>query len=459
MATVVQQIAGGTGAPFRSQATEIALAGGVEEEYLFEGVAAQFRLAAARPEYQPDGRWRAEFMDKGPFRSRLVVARPRRQEAFNGTVIVYWNNVSMGVDLSIEAQLASQLIEDGFAVVGVTTQRAGVEGHPPDSSAARAPDRRPAGLKGHDPDRYGSLRHPGDGFSYDIYTQAAQLVGPWRLTAVDPMGGLKVGHLVAMGASQSASRLATYINAVQPRSAAFDAFLLNVYAGCPCALNPSTAPASLPEAAVNTFHLLPTSTYLLREDVGQPVIVLNSECELEVFDRRYQPDTYHLRFWEVPGSAHFGYMSEAAMSQMFKSAMRDACRVSFAPANRAAVHGLHHWLEGGGTPPHQPRLQKGGDTSRLPRDEHGNAIGGIRWPDLEAPLATHVGVGPSGGLERMMGRTIPFPVDKIRALYGTRERWMARYREAMDNLVETRVVLPDDGARLLDAASTRDIGI
>jgi hypothetical protein len=262
-----------------------------------------------------------------------------------------------------------------------------------------------------------------------------------------------------MGASQSASRLATHINAVQVLSNTFDAFLLNVYAGCPCALDPSTAPTSLPEAEVNTFHLLPTSTYLLRDDVAQPVIVLNSECEIEVFDRRYQPDTHHLRFWEVPGSAHFGYMDGDAMSQMFKSAMRHACRVSFAPANRAARHSLHRWLEGGGPPPHQPRLEKQDDPLTLLRDVHGNAVGGIRWPDLEAPLGTHVGMGSGGGLERLMGRTVPFSFDKIRALYGTRDRWLTKYREATHHLVESRVVLPDDAARLLAAATTLDIGI
>jgi hypothetical protein len=460
MATVVRRVTGGRGAPFRSQAKEIANAGGVEEEFLFEGAATQFRLAGAASEYPADGRWRAEPMDEQPFRSRIVVARPRRQEAFNGTAILYWNNVSMGVDLSIETRLAAQLIGDGFALVGVTTQLAGVEGHPAESIAARATERRRlAGLKGYDPDRYGTLHHPGDEFCYDIFTQAAELVGPRRPTTVDPMGGLEVERLVAMGASQSSSRLATYVNAVQPASATFDAFLLTVYAGCPCALDPSTAPVSLPEATINTFHLLPTSTYLLREDVGQPVIVLNSECELEVYDRRYQHDTFYLRFWEVAGSAHFGYMSDQAMRQMFKSAMDGTCRVSFAPANRAALHGLQHWMEGGESPPHQPRLEKYGDPPILPRDDHGNARGGIRWPDVEAPLATHVGIGPARGLEVLMGRTIPFALDEIRALYGTRERWLDRVREALDNLVETGVVLPDDAASLLVAASTQDIGI
>ncbi len=457
MATFVQRVTGGEGEPFRSQGTEIASAGGVEEEFFFEGEATQFRLAGGTSDYPEDGRWTAEPMDRQPFRSRIVVARPRRPEAFNGTVIIYWNNVSMGVDLSIETGLAAQLIGDGFAVVGVTTQLAGIEGNP-----ARATGRnRLTGLRGYDPDRYGTLRHPGDGFCYDIFTQGAEVVGPRRHADVDPMGGLVVERLLAMGASQSSSRLATYVNAVQPESGTFDAFLLTVYAGCPCALDPTTAPASLrlPEPTVNSFDLLPTSTYLLREDVGQPVIVLNSECELEVYDRLYQPDTLYLRFWEVPGSAHFGYMSDQAMRRMFKSIVDGTCQVSFAPANRAALHGLQTWMQGGESPQHQPRLEKQGDPPVLPRDDHGNAKGGIRWPDVEAPLATHMGLGSAGGLEALMGRTIPFPPHEIRAIYGTRDRWLERVKDALNNLVETGVVLPDDAATLLMTASTRDIGI
>ena len=31
-----------------------------------------------------------------------------------------------------------------------------------------------AGLKGIDPERYGSLQHPGDAFAFDIFTQVAR---------------------------------------------------------------------------------------------------------------------------------------------------------------------------------------------------------------------------------------------------------------------------------------------
>ena len=65
------------------------------------------------------------------------------------------------------------------------------------------------GLVNIDPARYGSLEHPGDAFSYDIYTQ----VGPGppgrrrrrrRSAGSDPSGSLAIGE------SQSAFALTTY---------------------------------------------------------------------------------------------------------------------------------------------------------------------------------------------------------------------------------------------------------
>ena len=89
----------------------------------------------------------------------------------------------------------------GYAWVGVSAQSVGVNGFPGPQAA---------GLKQWDPERYGSLDHPGDTYSYDIFSPAGRVVGPDRAkSANDPMGGLVVKRLVAAGASQSAGRLRT----------------------------------------------------------------------------------------------------------------------------------------------------------------------------------------------------------------------------------------------------------
>ena len=347
VASVIEAITGeGTGAPFGSAHDQIEQAGGVEEEFLVEGAATMFGLASASTTYSSDGRWSPEPLATAPFRSRFVVSRPADPAAFNGTVLVNWNNVSRGQDLPSGS---AGSIADGFAVVGVTTQRVGVFG------ANGLP-----GLKEHDPGRYGTLEHPGDGFSYDIFTQVASHLGPDRPRDIDPLGGFEVRHLVATGGSQSANRLATYVNAIQPITSSFDAFLLTVYAGCPCALDPATAPSELPQVPTNSVGLLEWRTYRLRDDLDVPILVLNSEFETEQYHPNNQPDTDTLRFWEVAGTAHAG-MAPAEMMDMIAASLDKFCRVSFEPASRAAAFAIHRWLDDGTPPPHQPRLEKQGD--------------------------------------------------------------------------------------------------
>jgi hypothetical protein len=461
MAEITGRLRGGTGVPFNSIADAIAEVG-VEDELVFEGTATQFQLVGGSSEYPVDGRWAVEPQTEAPFRSRLHVVRPRDPAGFNGTVMVVWNNVSAGQDnfLTTGPQ-AVQLLRDGYAIVGVSAQKVGIEGHPDllRSEADGAAVARPPALHQHDPERYGSLHHPGDGFSYDVFTQAARLLAPDRAGAIDPLGGLAVRHLVAMGGSQSATRLATYFNAIQPRTHAFDGFLLTVYAGCPNALDPATAPKELPQLPVENFvQLLEWRTYRLRDDLDVPTIVLNSEFEAEQCHPNHQADTDTVRWWEIAGTAHGGLMPASSMTEM-AALMGDMNSVSFAPAFRASLHALQGWLDGGDPPPHQPRLWKQGEPPALPRDEHGNALGGIRWPDVEAPLATNVGETAPDGPANLMGHTTPFPPEKVRALYGDRQTWFAAYAAATARLVEAGVVLPDDAAEMLEEAGARGISI
>ena len=264
-----------------------------------------------------------------------------------------------------------------------------------------------------------------------------------------------------MGGSQSACRQATYLNAIQPIASAFDGFLLLVYAGTPTALDPSTAEARLAEIGENTVDLLGWRTYHLRDDGQLPIIIVNSEFEAEQCYPNTQPDTEFLRWWEFAGTGHVGLTSPEdleVMAQLMPPEMQ-WCQVSFAPASRAALHALHHWLSGGAPPAHQPRLTRDGEPPELPRDEHGNATGGIRLPDLEAPLGTHVGQSPRGGFVQLMGTSTPFAPEKVRALDLDQAAWFGRYRVATERLVETGVFLADDAEQVIARASTLELPV
>jgi len=86
-----------------------------------------------------------------------------------------------------------ELIRQGYAYVAVSAQFVGV--NQLKSSGPPAPG---------DPVRYASLVHPGDSYSYDIFSQAGQAI---RDNAQLVLGGLHPNRLIAMGESQSAARL------------------------------------------------------------------------------------------------------------------------------------------------------------------------------------------------------------------------------------------------------------
>ncbi len=443
MARIVAQV---DGTPMNSVADGVAKVGGAEKEYFFEGTATRYRLAEGVTEYPTDGRWNAEPTDEQPFRTRMLVLRPDDPTRFNGTVIVEWNNVSAGENFFL-SRSAPELLKDGFAVVGVSAQLLGVEG---------VPDTPIPSLKSDNPQRYGSMSHPSDDYSYDMFAQAGGLLGPNRPHDIDPLEGLEVRHLIAVGVSQSSARLAGYVNGVHAVTSVYDAFLLVVYPNSPCALNSASAPAELPQTfGPNGFHLLEWYRHVLRDDLEVPIIVLNSESEASECHPNSQPDTDLLRWWEIAGTSH---TSVGTFEELEAMGFAVGTRVSFAPALRGAFHALQRWLVSGRAPQHQPRLLKEGTPPRFRRDEHGNAIDGIQWPDLAAPLATHAAERIEGdGSSLLRGSSIPFPAEKVNELYPDHAAWFAKYQVAVEQLVQAGVILPDDGASLLAKAEGRPL--
>jgi hypothetical protein len=397
--------------------------GASEDEWIVEGVATRYSLVG--DDYRVDGRWRATPAGSAPYRTRVLALRPS-PDACNGTAVVVWNNVSVGIDGIYAGPELSRMVDDGFAVLGVSAQHVGVEG--------------PSGLVNADPDRYASLRHPGDDHSYDIFTQVAALAATSHPSLLD---GLEVQRVVAAGASQSACRLATLHNALHP-SGVVDAYVLVVYAGNGTLVDSTVPGTGFAEVPDNPVAILPFRTHRLRDDLRVPVFVVNSETEACLFTTNQQPDSDHLRVWESAGTSHVG-SSRTELPDMGNGA---PCRGSFAPALPAAYHHLRRWLEDGTPPPGIERIEREAD-GRAARDEHGNARGGIRWPHVVVPLGTHRGEAPPGPID-LMGASIPFDAERIRALHHDRADYDARFDAAVDALVERGVVLPEDRSMVDD---------
>jgi hypothetical protein len=188
-----------------------------QAEFFISGTAASY---TKNGQLKDDGKWTVTPSTEAAYKTRILVYRPIDPSRFNGTVIVEWLNVSGGLDAAADWLGAhTELIRDGFAWVGVSAQALGVEGG---VSLLGLPV---MALKTTDPARYGSLFHPGDSFSYDIYSQAAQAVR--RPSGANPLDDLKVARVIATGDSQSAFRMVTYIDAIHPRDDIYDGFLVH----------------------------------------------------------------------------------------------------------------------------------------------------------------------------------------------------------------------------------------
>ena len=197
--TVSGPITGGNGIQAIGVGYDFASIGYAFDEFFFAGDAAGY-LPAGKLHH--DGKWRVKETSRAPFKTRMVVIRPKDPKDFNGTVFVEWFNVTGGVDAGptlINAH--NQILRSGAAWVGVTTQAVGVTGaaNTVQSTTVNIPK---GGLVHSDPARYGTLTHPGDLYSYDIFTQAGKAIRG-EGNGVHPLQGFDVKRLIAAGESQS----------------------------------------------------------------------------------------------------------------------------------------------------------------------------------------------------------------------------------------------------------------
>lgn len=446
---VIGPISGGRkGWPFGASLLNVAEYGYSENEYLLEGTATRYKLISGT-ELTRDGRWAVEPAGEGQFRTRMLVYTPDDPAHFNGTVIVTWNNVSAGHDIFDAESL--ELLEGGFALVCLTTQKLGVEGLPGETQ----------GLASWDPERYATLSISSDDYSYDILTQCAVAVGKDRATTpVDPMGGLAVRRIVAYGISQSAGRLATYVNAIQPLSGAFDGFILAECFGIGSPL----------EAGDAVFHIyLPQTgsprerfraTNLLRDDLAVPIFVVNSELEAIACFGVRQPDTDTFRCWEAAGTSHLSaQLMKAWQVKLNRDGVRELAvleginRIALGPLLEAAFRHMQRWLADGTPPPSQPKVEIAGDPVEVVRDEHGIARGGVRLPQVEVPLAQNSAISMAEEfLAYLGGSSHAFPREKVHALYSCKANFLAEFEAAAQRAVDSGVLLPREVAVLVSEA-------
>ncbi len=410
-----------------------------QSEYFLAGTASAYEPTAP---FGDDGKHSVAPTTTAPYTTRVVVMRPIKPKRFNGTVVVEWLNVSGGADAGADWMLGhTELIREGFVWVGVSAQRVGLDA-----------------LKGDDPTRgdavrYAGLSHPGDDYANDIFSQAGQAIRDDSRTV---LGGLKPEHLIAIGESQSAGRLVGYIDAVHPLVGVYDGFLVH---------------SRVPGAPI-------------RDDLDVPVLVFQTETDVAFSNLGVrQPDTDLYRLWEVAGTAHYdqygliiqatdtgdGRGGVAVLDSMLHPTNQPNERFTCGgPINTGMAHyvldaaffHLNRWVAKGILPPTAPRLETTGTNPVVfATDAHGNALGGIRTPAVDAPISTVSGKSTGGNsFCFLFGSTVVFTPEQIEALYPTHAAFVSAWTRATKSAHKAGFLVAADAKELIAAARASDIG-
>lgn len=369
--------------PFFSTHVDLAGAGYVEEEFYLSGLADGF---------DPSG---AQVASDEPYQTRIVVRRPAAASDFSGVVLMEWQNVTAGYDLDALWN-PEHVFRNGYAWVGVSAQRVGVDF-----------------LRTWSPTRYGDLdvtadrAYLADELSYDIFAQAAHAVRD--PSGTDPMGGLAVDKVLALGASQSAGRMRIYYDNILPQvdEPAFDGYAFIVGA----------APARAGD---------------------EPVFQVLSETDVVFFAQDRRPDSEVFRRWEVAGASHSGWRGQEYRAPISDRDLPDGApeydcddppfsRVPLHYVTTKAYDHLAAWVDGA-RPPHAPYLEREGPA--LVRNELGLAQGGIQLSQVSVPTALNTGFNSGQTFCFLFGTFQPFDDALLSELYPNAGRYVAAVARA-----------------------------
>jgi hypothetical protein len=418
-----------------------------QSEYFLEGNASAFTNLN---ELLPDGEWEVEPGEQAAYKTRIVVYRPIDPADFSGTVLLEWLNVTAGFETPPSWGTGQLEMRRGGAVwIGVSAQLVGIEG--------TENGLLPLHLKAVNPARYGSLSHPGDSFSYDIFSQVAQAVR--EPMGIDPLDGLVAERLIAYGESQSAGRLTTYVNAIHPLYNTFDGYMIHSRGGSSASLSQEplvSIPA--PEAP------------RVREDLNVPVMTFQTETDVVFlgYTPARQPDTDLIRTWEVAGTAHgdiYTFVTgrdDTVGDPVFASVVEENSVLGFISCDRPINNGPHHyvfntavralddWVRTGTLPPSSPRLEVNDDGSDYVYDDLGNAQGGIRTSYVDAPSAILRGEPNSGAsFCRLFGTTSLFSAEQMATLYVDETGFVEAVTESTNAAVEAGFLLQEDADAII----------
>ena len=434
-------------------------AGYVEEEFLISGNANVYDWTA-------DGSLTVKTHN-APYTTRILVVRPVQASRFSGNVVVEPFLAPRRFDWAILwGYIHESLMEHGDAWVGVTV--------PATSSA----------LKKFNPERYAAISFanpepaaacPGagkngpadfeDGLRFNMLSQ----VGAALKSNGGPMGGLKVEGIYM---TTQGGDLLTYMNAIHPHAKlANGKFVYDGY----LSRNPGNI-QRMNECAPRPQANDPRGGF--QHKLGVPVIavVAQGEVPATLSLRRADSDdpADRFRLYEVAGVSH---IDRAAYSEFptvadqiaavgaaqgtpawpFNITCQPPVPLTIQPALTyvydAAFQALFQWARKGVAPPRAARIEIKEGSSESGRatvalDEYGNALGGVRTPYVDVPVATYFVSSPGPGVCGEMGHKVLLEPSRLTQLYPDAKAYRRKVEQDTERLVRDGWLTKSDGRKI-----------
>ena len=468
-----------TSHPFLTQSERCASVGYVEAEYFLKGQAKVYDWTGNNSEI-------AVLAGPSPYVTRILVRRPRDASRFSGNVEVQIFNATSGVDIGGPNDFVS-MAENGDVWIGVTSkaltakalQRFDPERYaqlswvspvasrcefPSMMSLAGGQDelrrRAAANALGSSPDTE-------DGLIWDMLAQLGLLLKSEERSRLLP--GFSKPWLIMVGGSQSAIYMRTWVAAFHKRCRLPDG--APVYNGYFATVGPMMARINQCSSDI-AFH---DPRQLMPDDIDVPFISMCSEAELWGDWRTRQPNVVTpqagIISYEVPGGGHLAgdvpggnpdmLMAIASAADMARTgiqlpaiALMPPVDFPWGPAMRGALHNLKLWVRERTPPPTAAPIEVNA-AGEVARDQHGNALGGLRMPYIDVPTASFQGSTAMGGSLAVTKRA--FTPAELRALYPTHADYVSQFSAATDRMVAGRWISARDAATMKAAAEAAHV--
>jgi hypothetical protein len=402
-----------------------------------------------------------------PFRTRALVIRPRDPSRFSGIVqAIPFHN------LGAAAQVEPHLLREGHAWVGVEVC----------SGTRFGKDEIPSGgianLHKTDPDRYGSLDIPGGRPEHWPNLQPGVLG-----TAFETINFSKQGWEMLVFRQELARSYAQgpdiYFSVVQGLRTGNGSVLPGLEVRRVYTTGASGGTEILRPLA--QYHhdgwMQPDGAPILdgyfllvgqmpeHRPVGAALVVFQTEAEAmtaieNTWELPEDTDQPKFRYYEVPGTGHmFSARPQEAQDATSIAhvlpegiqglSARDVSEEYLpydkfnAPIVWALWDALYRWVDDGEPMPHAPRITRDASApDGIARDEHGNALGGLRTPWVDVPDARYVArISPGNPLAPGMK---PFTDAQMDTLYGSRNGYEREVRARLDQMVHDGFLLAQD---------------